>query len=263
MQTMTQAPTIYVRNAYLAFRQTVLFDNLNLTLPGGKWSCLLGPSGIGKSTLLRLIAGLITPEIALQEKTITSANIHCDSFSHITDHISYMGQTDLLLPWLSALDNVLIGPRLRREPKKNQVALMKTARDLLCLIGLENALALYPSQLSGGMRQRVALVRTIIENKPIVLMDEPFSSLDTITRFKLQSLAADFFKNRTVLFITHDPLEALRLADEILIMSGQPAKLHIPLKLSGQTPRDPSEPHLLALQASLLHQLTESYESNK
>jgi putative hydroxymethylpyrimidine transport system ATP-binding protein len=92
------------------------------------------------------------------------------------------------------------------------------------------------------------------------LMDEPFSALDTITRYKLQTLAADLLKNRTVLFITHDPLEALRLADEIFIMSGQPAQLHAPLDLNTPTPRDPAEPQLLALQATLLRELTNSSE---
>jgi putative hydroxymethylpyrimidine transport system ATP-binding protein len=261
MQSYIKAPSIHIRNAYLAFRDTVLFDQLNLTLPGGKCTCLLGPSGIGKSTLLRLIAGLITTETASHEKTVIRAEISCDSDLPLSKQIAYMAQTDLLLPWLNVLDNVLIGSRLRHEPREKRTRLKEQAKELLHTVGLSNALELYPRQLSGGMRQRVALARTIIENKPIVLMDEPFSALDTITRYKLQTMAADLLRNRTVLFITHDPLEALRLADEIFIMSGQPAQLHAPLELNTPTPRDSGEPRLLELQAALLHELTSSYEA--
>jgi putative hydroxymethylpyrimidine transport system ATP-binding protein len=261
MQPSIQAPSIHIRNAYLAFQNVVLFDQLNLTLPGGKCTCLLGPSGIGKSTLLRLIAGLITIEAASQEKIVIRAEIHCDNDLPLSKQIAYMAQMDLLLPWLTVLDNVLIGSRLRHESSTTRRLLTEQAKELLHTVGLEKTLGLYPRQLSGGMRQRVALVRTLIENKPIVLMDEPFSALDTITRYKLQTMAADLLRNRTVLFITHDPLEALRLADEIFIMSGQPAQLHAPLELSTPTPRDSGEPKLLELQAALLHELTSSYEA--
>jgi putative hydroxymethylpyrimidine transport system ATP-binding protein len=247
MQNIT-APSILIRHAHLAFQDRALFDNLNLTLQGGKWTCLLGPSGVGKSTLLRMIAGLITPEIATQEKTVITANITCDNNLPLSKQIAYMAQTDLLLPWLTVLQNVLLGARLRQEGGQQEACLTEKANDL------------FPRQLSGGMRQRVALVRTMIEDKSIVLMDEPFSALDTITRYKLQTLAADLLKDRTVLFITHDPLEALRLADEIFIMSGFPAQLHAPLELNTPTPRDPAEPRLLVLQAELLHELTRSYE---
>jgi putative hydroxymethylpyrimidine transport system ATP-binding protein len=259
MQNIT-APSILIRHAHLAFQDRALFDNLNLTLQGGKWTCLLGPSGVGKSTLLRMIAGLITPEIATQEKTVITANITCDNNLPLSKQIAYMAQTDLLLPWLTVLQNVLLGARLRQEGGQQEACLTEKAKELLRIAGLEKALALFPRQLSGGMRQRVALVRTMIEDKSIVLMDEPFSALDTITRYKLQTLAADLLKDRTVLFITHDPLEALRLADEIFIMSGFPAQLHAPLELNTPTPRDPAEPRLLVLQAELLHELTRSYE---
>jgi putative hydroxymethylpyrimidine transport system ATP-binding protein len=261
MQLYNQAPSIHIRNAHLAFRDVVLFDQLNLTLTGGKCTCLLGPSGIGKSTLLRLIAGLMTTETASQEKTLIRAEISCDNDLPLSKQIAYMAQMDLLLPWLTVLDNIVIGSRLRHEPRTTRILLTEQAKELLHIVGLEKALELYPRQLSGGMRQRVALVRTIIENKPIVLMDEPFSALDTITRYKLQTMAADLLRNRTVLFITHDPLEALRLADEIFIMSGQPAQLDSPLELNTPTPRDLGEPRLLELQAKLLHELTSSYEA--
>ncbi len=104
---------------------------------------------------------------------------------------------------------------------------------------LGDAIHLYPAQLSGGMRQRVALVRTLLEERPIVLMDEPFSSLDVITRLKLQDLAAELLAAKTVLLVTHDPLEALRLADRVYVLHGAPAVLSEPLIPDGPRPRPP------------------------
>jgi putative hydroxymethylpyrimidine transport system ATP-binding protein len=254
------APSLEVRNAHLAFRDVILFDNLNFTLPGGKWTCLLGPSGIGKTTLLQLIANLIVPQNTTYKHTRVTAEIRVDNKILLSKQIAYMAQTDLLLPWLSVLDNVLIGSRLRGISLKSN---FEKAKDLLSRVGLENAIKLFPRHLSGGMRQRVALARTLIEDKPIVLMDEPFSSLDAITRFNLQTVASDLLKNKTVLLITHDPLEALRVADEIYIMSGQPATLHSPLKLSGATPRDPADPIVMKWQAILFHELTKIQSVNK
>jgi putative hydroxymethylpyrimidine transport system ATP-binding protein len=254
---MQQAPSIHIHEANLAFRDVVLFNDLNLTLQGGRCTCLLGPSGIGKSTLLRLIAGLITPTTSAREHTRISARIQVDNDQPVSTQIAYMAQQDLLLPWLTVLDNVLLGARLRQTVNASK---REAATDLLNRLGLSHAKSLYPHQLSGGMRQRTALARTLMEDKPIVLMDEPFTALDTITRFKLQTLAAELLQNRTVLLVTHDPLEALRLADEIYIMSGQPATLRAPLELNTRTPRDPADPALLALQAQLLHELTQSYQ---
>ncbi len=247
------APSIHIKHAFLAFRDTVLFDNLNFVLPAGKITSLLGPSGIGKSTLLRLIANLITPEIAKRENTTVRAAITCNNNIAISAQVAYMAQADLLLPWLTARDNVLLGARLRGLLTSDDT---KRAELILQQVGLNHATNLLPNELSGGMKQRVALARTLFENKPIVLMDEPFSALDTITRYKLQTLAAELLKNRTVLLITHDPLEALRLSDEIYIMSGHPAIVHAPLDLTTPTPRDPSESGLIELQIKLLHELT-------
>jgi putative hydroxymethylpyrimidine transport system ATP-binding protein len=252
-------PTIYIENAYLSFRDVMLFKQLNLTLHAGKCTCLLGPSGIGKSSLLRLIANLITPQSASHEDTIIRATIYCDNALPLSQQVSYMAQADLLLPWLTVLDNVLLGARLRGTSSQQHRILVEQAQSLLQQVGLSSVMQYLPHELSGGMRQRVALARTLFENKPVVLMDEPFSALDTITRFKLQTMAANLFKNRTVLFITHDPLEALRLADEIFIMSGQPATLQAPLELTTPTPRDPQSAEILQLQAQLLHELTQSY----
>lgn len=248
---MTAPPNIFIRHAYMAYDHVVIFQNLDLTLQSGKWSCLLGPSGVGKSSLLRMIANLTT------ENTQTSGEISCDNHLPLSQQIAYMAQTDLLLPWLSALDNTLISAKLNNCITPS---LINHAKNLLAEVGLQDAMQKLPRELSGGMRQRVALVRTILQDKPIILMDEPFSALDTVTRFQLQNWAAKLLKNKTVFLVTHDPIEALRLADEIYILSGQPATLNLHVELNSASPRDPSDPALITQQATLFHALLQAKE---
>jgi putative hydroxymethylpyrimidine transport system ATP-binding protein len=208
------APTVCVRGAHLAFDGVLLFDRLDLDLAGGEVTCLLGPSGVGKTSLLRLTAGLTD---AAGGRVTDLAGRRLDG------RIAYMAQRDLLLPWLPARANVLLGPRLRGE--RVTPALRARADDLLQRVGLADAADIRPDALSGGMRQRVALARTLMEDRPVVLMDEPFAGLDAITRYELQALAADLLAARTVLLVTHDPLEALRLGHRIRVLAGRPARL--------------------------------------
>ena len=133
------------------------------------------------------------------------------------------------------LENVTLGNRLRGTRIDTQ-----RAQYLLQQVGLGEVLSAYPAQLSGGMRQRVALARTLMEDQPVVLMDEPFSSLDALTRRRLQTLTITLLAGRTVLLVTHDPLEALRMSDHILVMRGRPATLSALPELPGAVPRDPS-----------------------
>lgn len=245
-------PNICIENAALAYNGKMLFSHLNLHLPAGKWISLLGPSGIGKSSLLRLLAGLVN------KKEIIQATIRADNHLPVAQQLAYMPQTDVLLPWLTVLGNVTLCLKLHRHKKNDYEIQMAKAKLLLEKVGLANAHHLYPHQLSGGMRQRAALVRTLMEEKTIVLMDEPFSALDAITRYKLQELAADLLKEKTVLFITHDPSEALRLGHEIYIMHGAPATLKHVLQLTSPIPRDYTDPTLLNWQALLFQQLTET-----
>jgi putative hydroxymethylpyrimidine transport system ATP-binding protein len=254
MQNHALAPSVTIQDAYLAFKHSIIFKNLHLTLPSGKWTSLLGPSGVGKTTLLRLIAILSSPD------TDSHALVTADNNIPLSDQIAYMAQTDLLLPWLTVLDNVLLSARLRGSSSSEQKNLREKARDLLAKTGLQKAENYFPRNLSGGMRQRTALIRTLIENKMVILMDEPFSALDAITRYHLQDLAVELLQNRTVFFITHDPLEALRVSDEIIVMSGQPAKLSTPLRLNSSAPRDLMSPKLNTLQADLYANLTKAHE---
>jgi len=211
-------------NASLIYQNKLIFEDLSLSLPENQWTCILGPSGVGKTSLLRLIARL-----PVDGKTKFSCDIS-------PNDIAYMAQTDLLLPWLDILDNMLIGFKLRGE--KISVTQKSEAIQLLEKLGLAKLIHQKPHQLSGGERQRVALARTLFEHKKIILMDEPFSALDAITKHKLQALSAEYLKNKTILLITHDPLEALRLGYLIYVLAGSPAILSHPISLSSTTPRD-------------------------
>ena len=191
--------------------QSATFSNLDLTLAPGQWTCLVGPSGCGKTSLLRLIAGLIDKQHQV------TGQIQCSDGHCLQNRIAYMAQQDLLLPWLSVIDNVCLKNRLQ-DGKVSAQTLAK-ASALLEQLNLSNIDQQLPDQLSGGMRQRVALARTLMQDTPIVLMDEPFSALDAVNRYKLQNLAVDVLKDRTVLLITHDPQEALRLSDQLYLFS--------------------------------------------
>ncbi|MDZ7713262.1 MAG: ABC transporter ATP-binding protein [Rhodovibrio sp.] len=208
------SPGVRVRGAQLAFDGVQLFDRLDLDLAGGEITCLLGPSGVGKTSLLRLIAGLADA---------AEGRVSDPQGQPLHGKLAYMAQQDLLLPWLSARANVLLGPRLRGQTVTR--AMRAQADALLDRVGLADAATARPGALSGGMRQRVALARTLMEDRQIVLMDEPFAGLDAITRYELQALAAELLAGRTVLLVTHDPLEALRLGHRIRVLAGRPARL--------------------------------------
>lgn len=208
--------SIYLRNASFNWNGQFLFNQLDLELPAKHWVCLLGQSGVGKSSLLRLLAGLVNPNQA-------TADIECSDHQPLAGRLSYLSQQDSLLPWLNLTQNVLVGFALRAQklsPEK-----VELAEHWLNRVGLKEKMQAYPDQLSGGMRQRVMLARTLVEKKPLVLMDEPFSALDAITRAQLQELAFEMLQESTVLMITHDPLEALRMSNKMYWMHGQPASL--------------------------------------
>ncbi|KAA5604879.1 ABC transporter ATP-binding protein [Roseospira marina] len=232
--------------ATLSYDGVRLFADLALELRAGRTTALLGPSGVGKSTLLRLIAGL---EVGDHVR----ATVVCDDGGPLAGRVAYLAQRDSLLPWASALDNVALGARLRGEPLRPA---RKRAASMLADVGLGDRLHDRPGRLSGGMRQRVALARALMEDRPVILMDEPFSALDFLTRLRLQDLTARLLTGRTVLLVTHDPLEALRLGDAIHVLHGRPANLDAPLEPPGAPPRAADDPALLARQADLVRRLT-------
>ncbi len=253
-----EAPSIHLHAAALSYGGTAIFDELDLALPAGKITCLLGPSGVGKTSLLRLIAGLAHGAQGDGAPGGAPGGARGEALDQagrpLRGRVAYLAQNDLLLPWASALGNVTLGWRLRGQALSPEAE--ARARALLDQVGLAGREDDRPAKLSGGQRQRVALARTLMEDRPVVLMDEPFSALDAITRFELQALAAELLAGRTVLLVTHDPLEALRLGHRVQVMAGAPARLDEALEPAGAPPRDPGDPALLALQAELLKRLT-------
>ena len=224
--------------------QTPLIGAFDLTLPAGRWSVLLGPSGVGKTSLLRLIAGLpcaaqLTGQIAAQDG------------QPIAPRVAMMAQDDQLLPWASALDNLTMCARLRGEMPDQA-----RATKLLAQVGLATLEQRKPAQMSAGQRQRIALARTLYEDRDIILLDEPFSALDTLTRESVQELAVTRLASRTVVLITHDPSEAIRLADAAWMIS--PFGITACALPPSAIPRDAAAAGTLAAQATLLQQMRAS-----
>lgn len=225
---------------------------LNMTIPSGQWTVILGRSGCGKTTILRYLAGLLDDQVEWQGELTTTDGLA------LHKRIAYMAQQDLLLPWLSVLDNVCLSSRFS-HPNSSSEAQSKRASQLLKQVGLADCAFAKPDQLSGGMRQRVALARTLMQDKPVVLMDEPFSALDAVTRHKLQTLSATLLKEKSVVLITHDPQEAVRLANQLYVLQGTPAQANHLLVPDSKPPRLING-ECATLQQAILEQLEKDYE---
>jgi NitT/TauT family transport system ATP-binding protein len=202
------------------FGDVVALLDLSLQVEEGEVVALVGPSGCGKSTLLELLAGLQDPD----DGAVGAAAA------------AYMPQRDLLLPWRSALDNAALALECGGTRKAEA---RRQARPLFERFGLGGFEDARPHELSGGMRQRVALARTFLSGRPLLLLDEPFASLDAITRGSLQEWLADALleEQRTVVLVTHDVQEALYLADRVAIMSPRPGRIVAALEVPMQRPR--------------------------
>ena len=241
---MSQArgPAIAVEALSFSWGEKPVYQGFSLRLRGGKTSALLGRSGSGKSTLLRLIAGLSTPQ---------QGSIRSELAGDLTRHIAWMGQRDDLYPWLSVRDNVMLAARLGgQRPDRAR------ADALLAQVELAGEGSARPASLSGGMRQRVALARTLYQDRPVVLMDEPFATLDPLTRLRLQQLTASLLQEKTVLLVTHDPLEACLMAHDIYLLEGAPLRARAFAAPDGETPRGVAESAVLQAQSQLFRQLT-------
>ena len=195
----------------------IALNDVSLTLRDGEFVSIVGPSGCGKSTLLKLIAGLYrytSGEILYRNQTV----------SRPQKGMGIVFQTPVLLPWLTVFENVLLPIKILR--KDNKIAAVR-ARSLLALVGLADFEAKYPSELSGGMQQRVGIIRSLIHDPSVLLMDEPFGALDALTRermgIELQRIWMD--NRKTVFFITHSILEAVFLSDRVLVMSERPGRI--------------------------------------
>ncbi len=214
---------IKVCNVSKSLDRVVTLSNISLSVECHEFAVIIGPSGCGKSTLLNIISGLIVPDQGRIE-------IGSEDWTGRTGRISYMQQKDLLLPSRNVMDNVCI-PLLLKGIDKMRAN--ETARAYLKDFGLDGFEKYYPRQLSGGMRQRAALLRTYLFTSDIMLMDEPFAGLDAITRRKMQlwlkELCATY--QPSVLFVTHDIDEALLLADSIYVFSPRPAQVSLSIKV--------------------------------
>ena len=231
------------------FGELPIFENFDLRLSCTGFNVLIGPSGCGKSTLFNVLTGVVA-------KDSGEISWFGETISHLRDRSAYMQQKDLLLPWFSLMENALLPARIAGEDMTISTQKALTLFKRLDLEGFENYL---PGAISGGMRQRCALVRTLMFERELVLLDEPLSALDAITRRSLQSLLlmlqVEFEKS--ILMITHDIEEALMLADEILVLSGRPMRVLEKFSLSGAKLRQLDDPQLIEIKGYVLNLLQE------
>jgi ABC-type nitrate/sulfonate/bicarbonate transport system ATPase subunit len=237
-------------------RPVDVLDHVDLTATSGRFVSVVGPSGCGKSTLLRIVAGLLTP---------TRGTSTLDGRSTVDEpgSVSYMPQRDLLLPWRRALDNALLGAVVAGDLRDEVRARGEAWFERFGLAGFERA---WPTQLSGGMRQRVALLRTFLMDRDVVLLDEPFGALDAITRRDMHDWLQELLEAepRTVLFVTHDVPEALYLSDEVHVMTPRPGRVAASFEVPFTHPRPRqlvTDPGFVAIEGEVLDALDRAVQS--
>jgi ABC-type nitrate/sulfonate/bicarbonate transport system ATPase subunit len=229
-------------------RSLLVLDRLSLEINPQELVALVGPSGCGKTTLLHIVSGLSPPdsgEIFLNHERVADAR----------SDVAYMQQKDLLLPWRTALTNTLVYAEVAGEDLSSK---KQEAIELFQVFGLAGCEDVYPAELSGGMRQRVALIRTLLCHKSLLLLDEPFGALDALTRGQLQ----DWFLHAwqrfgfSALFVTHDVEETLMLADRIYVLSARPAQVQKVFDIALPRPRLATDSEFVRLKAELLDRLS-------
>ncbi len=232
-------------------KTTVAIQNVNLHIANQEFVAIVGPSGCGKSTLLNIMAGLIKPsegDVLLDGKTIHG----------ISSRIGYMSQADSLLPWRSVLDNVALGLEIKGVPKAERNLV---ARELIARAGLNGFEDSYPSELSGGMCKRVAIIRILALDPEILFMDEPFGALDVFTKEMLQDDILRLWQEtkKTIVFVTHDLAEAITLADRVVLMTSRPSTIKseydIPLDRPRSALETRFEPQFVELQKLIWNDL--------
>ena len=247
---MSSSALLQLRDVGKAFGETVAVEPTSLSIEEGSFVAIVGPSGCGKSTLFNVIAGLLNPdagEVLLNGQSVTGA----------TGHVGYMLQKDLLLPWRTVEDNITMAARFkRRVTNQDRIEARRVAEHY----GLGEFLRHYPSALSGGMRQRVAFMRTLVTHQSLLLLDEPFGALDAQTRLEMQEWLLQVWNDtkRTVLFITHDVDESIFLSDRILVMSPRPGRIIADLENPLPRPRDLAsltDPAFIELKSRILNLL--------
>ena len=236
-----------VTNLTKRFGALDVIEDITFTVPANRFVVFIGPSGCGKTTLFNLLTGVV-------EKDGGTISWRGTARPHLGDHAAYMQQNDLLLPWLTLAENAALPARIAGNLRRTET---RQARGLLKTLGLGGFEDYYPGEVSGGMRQRCALARTLMFHRDLVLLDEPLSALDAITRRSLAGLLlrlqTDFEKD--ILMITHDVEEALLLADEVVVLSRRPMRILRRLPVDLQKPRSIRCRRLVELRERLLAQL--------
>jgi NitT/TauT family transport system ATP-binding protein len=231
----TTGLAIEVRGVTKRFGTTAALDGLNLFVPAGQFTSLIGPSGCGKTTLLRAIAGLV--EIEGGSVTIGG---HSPAAARSARQLGFVPQSPGLLPWRTVRANA----QLLTTVGRRRTGLDADDVDALLLgVGLDGFLDAYPHELSGGMQQRVALVRTFALDAPVLLMDEPFAALDEITRSEMRYLLLRLCEQRqvTVVFVTHSIAEAVMLSDRVVVLTGRPGRVDTDATIPLARPRRPEQ----------------------
>ena len=225
-----------------------VLEDINLTINDGELICLLGPSGCGKTTLLRLIAGLEHP---------TSGEIIANGevVKKPSGDRAVIFQQYSLFPWLTVLQNVTFGLEMTKQGSKEEN--VAAAERYLTSVGLIEFKDSYPHELSGGMKQRVAIIRSLLNHSPILLMDEPFSAVDMQNRHKLQEQLIGVWKRfeNTIVFVTHDVDEAVFLSDKIVILDRNPGRIAEIIEVGIERPRKRESPEFIDLQESIVEKL--------
>ena len=230
--TTHDAPLLEMRAISKTFGTVQALDGLALDVEPGEFVTVVGPSGCGKSTLFNIVAGLDEPD----DGGVLRFKGHGCHAKELLGKVSFMPQRDLLLPWRNVVDNAILANEIeganRREARARALAMLPE-------FGLAGFEAQYPHQLSGGMRQRVALMRTFLFERELMLLDEPFGALDALTRSMMQRWLLDVWQRhrRTILFITHDVDEAIFLGDRVLVMTARPGKVKLMKRVDLPRPR--------------------------
>jgi len=235
---------VKIENLSLDFKGKKLFENLNFNILEDKNTALLGTSGVGKSTLLRAIANL-------ENENISNGKIVLKEDTTI----AWLSQENSLYPWLSILDNVQLYHHLKGSKTKQT---LQKAKELIEQVNMTEHCEKKTYELSGGQKQRIALARTLMQEANLILMDEPFSALDAITKIQLQELTCKLLKDKTVVLVTHDPQEAIKLTNHIYILENQPLSIKEVASLQGELPHKLSNEKLWNLQEELISKLKES-----
>lgn len=224
-------------------QEQVILQDINFNVDKGEFLCIVGPSGCGKTTLLRMIAGLDFPtngRILEEDLEISGPSIER----------GYVFQQYSLFPWLNVLENVTFGLELKGMEAEER---LQKAREYLKMVGLSQAENSYPKELSGGMKQRVAIARSLVNDPHVLLMDEPFSALDVQTRHKLQEELVRIWKEeqKTIIFVTHNVDEAVFLADRVVVLSRNPGKVIKSFQIDLNRIRDRTAPRFLELKKEI------------